>query len=353
MHPILAFRGRLGPYLAAWVPLAGFLTGLFRVGGVAWLQATVLALPLAVMYAFICLAAWYPCQSAPLRSASFAKVVATQLAAASLSAMLWLFLADTWAVFLEQVPAFAGIGNRFPRLVPVLLAAGVLLYVLSAALHYVLIAFEEAQLAERNTLQLEVSAREAELRALRAQVDPHFLFNTLNAIASLIAADPAAARTMCLGLADFLRESLRLGGVAAVPLAEELRLAERYLDIERARFGDRLRVERDVDAGAAACAVPALILQPLVENAVRHGVAQLVEGGLVKIAARCAGGRLRLTVENPVAAGATAGGAGVGLANVRRRLAALYGRDAGLDAGAVGGAFRVELTMPAAAPPGP
>lgn len=353
MHPILAFRGRLGPYLAGWVPLAGLLAGLLAVGGMTSLQATVVAVPLAVIYAFMCLAAWYPCQSAPLRKATFAKVVVTQLAAAALSAMLWLFLADTWVVFLEQFPAFAGVGERFPGLVVLLLAVGVVLYVLGAALHYLLIGFEEAQQAERNTLQLEVAAREAELRALRAQIDPHFLFNTLNAISSLIATEPTSARTMCLELAEFLRESLRLGGVATIPLAEELRLAERYLGIERVRFGPRLRVERDVDGGAEACAVPALVLQPLVENAVRHGIAQLVQGGTVRIAGRCSGGRLYLTVENPACAAPAQSGPGLGLANVRQRLAALYGQDASLDARVAGGTFRVELTIPASPPPVP
>jgi signal transduction histidine kinase len=351
MHPILAFRGRLGPYLAAWVPLAGLLAGLLAVGGMTWLQATVVAVPLAVIYAFMCLAAWYPCRSAPLRRVTFAKVVATQLAAAALSAILWLFVADTWVVFLEQFPAFAGVGERFPRLVVVLLAVGVVLYVLGAALHYLLIGFEEAQQAERNALRFEVAAREAELRALRAQIDPHFLFNTLNAISSLIVADPASARTMCLELAEFLRESLRLGGVATIPLAAELRLAERYLGIERVRFGSRLRVERDVDGGAEACAVPALVLQPLVENAVRHGIAQLVQGGTLRIGARCSGGRLCLTVENPACVEPAPGGSGLGLANVRQRLAALYGQDASLDARMAGGAFRVELTMPASPAP--
>ncbi|MBZ5587055.1 MAG: histidine kinase [Acidobacteriia bacterium] len=347
MHPILAFRGRLGPYLAAWVPLGGLLAGLLRIGGMTWEQATVLALPLAVVYAFMCLAAWYPCRSAPLRKASFAKVVVTQLAAAGLSAMLWLFLADTWLVFLEQFPEFAGVGERFPRIVAVLLAVGVVLYALAAALHYLLIGFEEARRAERNTLELEVLAREAELRALRAQIDPHFLFNALNAISSLVASDPASARTMCLELGEFLRESLRLGGVVTIPLAEEVRLAERYLGIERVRFGPRLRVERDVDDGAGTCAVPALVLQPLVENAVRHGIAQLVDGGVVRIAARCSGGRLSLMVENPVCAGPTTRGAGLGLDNVRKRLAALYGQDGSVNAGLAGATFRVELTVPA------
>ncbi|HVN76122.1 MAG TPA: histidine kinase [Thermoanaerobaculaceae bacterium] len=350
MHPILAFRGRLGPYLAAWVPLAGLLSGLLRIGGVTWLQAAVIAVPLAVVYAFMSLAAWYPCRSAPLQSASFARVVVTQLAAAALSAMLWLFLADTWVVFLEQFPAFSGAAQRFPHLVVPLLAAGGVLYALAAALHYVLIGFEEARRAERSALELEVLAREAELRALRAQIDPHFLFNALNAISSLITSDPGAARAMCLELGEFLRESARVGGAAAIPLAEEVRLAERYLTVERARFGERLRVEREVGDGAGACAVPPLLLQPLVENAVRHGIAQLVDGGVVRIAAHCAGGCLHVTVENPVcqAPPETRRG-GLGLANVRDRIATLYGADGRLDARVSGGAFRVDLTLPASA----
>ncbi len=351
MHPILAFRGRLGPYLVAWIPLAGLLAGLLRMGGTSWLHAAVLAVPLAVVYAFMCLAAWYPCQSARLGKASFARVVVTQLAAAALSALLWLFIADTWLVFLEQFPRFATIGEHFPRLVAVLLAVGVVLYVLAAALHYVLMGFEEARRAERNTLELELLAREAELRALRAQIDPHFLFNALNAISSLISADPAAARTMCVELGEFLRESLRVGGAVAIPLAEEVRLAEKYLGIERVRFGARLTVEREVEEGAGACSVPALILQPLVENAVRHGIARLVEGGVVRITGRRSGPSLQLVIENPVSAEPSEPrSAGLGLANVRKRLAALYGSEGSLDARVVGRAFRVALTLPAGAP---
>jgi len=354
MHPILAFRGRLGPYLAAWGPLAALLTGLLRIGGLPWLQAGVVALPLAVVYAFMCLAAWYPCRSAPIRHGPFAKVIVTQLSAAALSAMLWLFLADTWVVFLEQFPAFAGMSDRFPRLAALFLAAGVVLYVLAASLHYLLIGFEEARRAEKTALELEVLAREAELRALRAQIDPHFLFNALNSISSLVSSDPAAARAMCLELGEFLRESLRLGGVATIPLAEEIGLAERYLGIERVRFGSRLRVERDVDDEAGACTVPALILQPLVENAVRHGIAQLVDGGVVRIAARCAGGRLSVTVENPVGPDRPAAKpGGLGLANVRQRLAALYGSDGTLDARVAAGSFLAELTMPESRRPAP
>ncbi len=349
MHPILAYRGRLGPYLAAWVPLGGLMAGLLAIAGSPWVEAAAIAFPMALIYAFICLAAWYPCKSASPHNVPFARVIATQAMAAAVSAMLWLFLVDTWVVLLEQIPIFAKATERFPRLVPVILAVGVVLYALAASLHYLLMAFEEARRAERNALELEVFAREAELRSLRAQIDPHFLFNALNSISSLTGSNPAAARQMCLELAEFMRESLRLGGVPNIPLAEELALTEKYLAVERARFGSRLKVEREISAEAGSCGVPPLVLQPLVENAVRHGVAHLVEGGLVRIAARRSGGQLHLTVENPVDPSVPVKpGEGVGLANVRGRLAALYGQNASVEVRRDGEIFRVELAWPAA-----
>ncbi|MFI5165140.1 MAG: sensor histidine kinase [Thermoanaerobaculales bacterium] len=351
MHPILAYRGRLGAYLAAWVPLAGLLTGaLHESAGYEWLQAAVLAVPLALLYAFICLAAWYPCRAASPRLVALPRVIVTQLVAAGLSAMLWLFLADTWAVFLEQFPRFGAVGERFPGAVPVLLAGGVLLYALAAALHYLLMAFEEARRAQTQALELEVLAREAELRALRAQIDPHFLFNSLNSISALIGSDPRSAREMCLRLADFLRESLRVGSATSIPLAEEVALAERYLAIEQARFGSRLRTEWAIAPEVQGCQVPPLLLQPLVENAVRHGIACSVTGGCVRVMARRSGEMVRVEVENPADTEVpAAAGAGLGLANVRSRLAATFGSAAALEVRQADGVFCVALAFPAGA----
>jgi len=350
MHPILAYRGRLGAYLVAWVPLAAWLaTALHQSAGYEWLEASVLALPLAVLYAFICLAAWYPCRAASPRLVPLARIVATQAVAAGLSAMLWLFLADTWAVFLEQVPRFATMGARFPTAVPVLLAGGVILYALAAAIHYLLMALEETRRAQTQALELEVLAREAELRALRAQIDPHFLFNSLNSISALIGGEPRAAREMCIKLADFLRESLRVGTAPSIPLAQEVALAERYLAIEQARFGARLRTEWAIAPDVQACPVPPLLLQPLVENAVLHGIAASVGGGCVRVAARRSGEMVRIEVENPADADAPPpSGPGLGLANVRSRLAATFGPAAALEVRQSAGVFHVALAFPAA-----
>jgi len=230
----------------------------------------------------------------------------------------------------------------------VLFVAGIILYGQSIAVHYVLLAFESARTAERRILESQVTAREAELRALRAQINPHFLFNSLNSISALAGSEPEAARRMCQLLGDFLRSSLALGGRERVAFAEELALAERYLAIEQVRFGARLGVETVVEARARTCLVPPLLIQPLIENAVKHGVADRVEGGVVRIEARRRGGALEVMVENPRDPEAPPRrGHGLGLKNVRQRLEALDPQHARVDVFSEPERFRVQLSLPA------
>ena len=154
----------------------------------------------------------------------------------------------------DRVPAsIPGAPPALADLVPLFLA-GVPLYLLSVMAHYMILAFEASRAAERQAFESQVTAREAELRALRAQINPHFLFNSLNSISALAAPDPEAARRMCQLLGDFLRQSLSLGGRERVTLAEELALADRYLAIEQVRFGDRLGVETHAEASALPAA---------------------------------------------------------------------------------------------------
>jgi two-component sensor histidine kinase len=170
----------------------------------------------------------------------------------------------------------------------------------------------------------------AQLAALRAQVNPHFLFNSLNSIAQLIATEPRKAEACVERLAEIYRYLLRRGHTDFVSLAEELSVAESYLEIERARFGDALRVEEHIDAGARHLLLPSLILQPLVENAVKHGISPKIGGGRVTIEARIDDGDLRLAVRDT---GVGVGDQraiydrGLGLRNVRDRLLRLYGAD--------------------------
>jgi LytS/YehU family sensor histidine kinase len=278
-------------------------------------------------------------------------VLASSGLAALTASAAWVALARGWIAILGLTPAFAATAVRDDQQLPLLFAVGVLLFLLAIAVHYVLLALETVRDAERQRFEMQGLTRDAELRALRAQIDPHFLFNSLNSISALTGSDAPGARRMCLLLGEFLRHTLDVSARQRIPLADELALAERYLQIEQVRFGSRLRTERRVDEEASACLVPPLILQPLVENAVTHGIARMVEGGLIRLDVSRTNSHLAIVIENPCDAepgSAAARPGGMGLDNVRNRLDAMFGREARMDARADAGMFRVELELPCA-----
>jgi LytS/YehU family sensor histidine kinase len=274
-------------------------------------------------------------------------MAAAFIAGSVAASLIFVGAARAAAAALARAPALKGIDSRLERELPLLFGMGVLLYLLSAGLHYAALAAEESRNAERRAAEARALAREAELQALRMQISPHFLFNSLHSISALATMDGARAREMCLQLAGFLRSSLGLADRETISLGEELALARSYLDVERVRFGARLQVEERMEAGCEACAVPALLLQPLVENAVKHGVAGLTEGGWIRIEARRIGTGVCIVIENgydPEAAGS--GRTGMGLAQVRKRLLVRYGGEAAMEAGGKDGVYRVELRIP-------
>ena len=349
MHPILARGGRLASYLALWVTV-GVLLGALLVAlvGIGWKPAVIVSVPLAALYAFVCLSAWYVSRGMPLGATGAVRIVATALTASALSSGLWLLASHAWIDWLVRRRLIPPLGAGAAPVDSLFSAFGLLLYLLSLAVSYLIASAEHARAAERRALEVQVLAREAEVRMLRAQVDPHFLFNSLHSISALTVADPAGARRMCVLLADFLRESLALGAETRITLKRELALGARFLAVERVRYGARLTDRITISDDADACLVPPLLLQPLIENAVTHGVAHLLDGGLVTVSASRAAGRLQVVVENPCDPDRPRrAGAGVGLANVKSRLAALHGHDARMTTSEAEGRWRVELSLPA------
>jgi hypothetical protein len=348
MYPLLARRSHLAAYLLLWLMVGVLLSALLTAQGrLTWTLALLAGVPSAIAYSFICLSAWYVARAMPLVRTGSVRVIVSALAAAALSSAMWLVLVRAWTALV--MARWAGqAGPAFTAVPSILFGLGMLLYLLSLAVSYVLVVYDASQEAQRRGLQGQVAAREAELRSLRAQIDPHFLFNSLNSISALTTVDPPGARRMCVLLGDFLRETLALGGEDRITLARELALLDRFLAIERIRFGDRLRSE--LHAGdAGGCFVPPLLLQPLVENAVTHGIAHLIEGGTIRVSAERHGAWLHIIVENPCDPDRPRrGGAGVGLANVRARLRATHGGDAAVLAGERDETWRVEVTLPAA-----
>ncbi|HEX9984833.1 MAG TPA: histidine kinase [Thermoanaerobaculia bacterium] len=341
MHPLLADRKRLALYLLGWSMLAVLLALLVMEPGRAGVRAALmLALPPVLVYAFVCLAAWYPTRAMPPERARMLPLLVTHLLAAAAMSVLWLMLFRAWAAAVDALRGTAFTDVIVSRSL-VLLVAGVLLYLLAVAFHYVLLGIERE-------LDIRTLARDAELKALKAQLDPHFLFNSLNAISSLCGSNPLSARTLTTLLAEYLRKSLRVGSAEAITLSEELELASSYLAIERVRFGPRLELEQQIDESVRDVRVPPLLLQPLVENAVTHGVAQLLEGGVVRIEARPEGeSHVHIAVENRCDPDRPPRqGHGIGLTNTRRRLGAFYSGAAKLTVVDEPTRFRVDLVVP-------
>ena len=198
-------------------------------------------------------------------------------------------------------------------------------------------------------LELAVVSRDAQLRSLRAQVNPHFLFNSLNSLRHLILVNPERAATMVTGLADLLRYSLTSDRAETVPLADELAIVEEYLGLEQVRLDERLRVEREIDPAALAVRVPPMLVQSLVDNAIKHGIAARPAGGVVRLSARVAGPAVDLSVANTGLL-KTGSAGGFGLTNARERLRLLYDGEASLAIRQAGDMTIADVRIPTALP---
>ncbi|WP_426195169.1 sensor histidine kinase [Massilia sp. DWR3-1-1] len=354
-----AVFGRYGLVLLipAWVLVAHVLALLTRFAcDTGWTNSILLVLPATLLYAFACsFSTYYMCRAWPLGQRRGLSIVAVFATGAVLAGAGWSALAALWnAVLLSFGVDWAGVAAARPALA-LMFASAAILFGLAALGHYLAIELARVRESERRALDARLMAQDAQLRMLRAQIDPHFLFNSLNSISALTGIDPQGARAMTIKLADFFRQTLCMEADRKVTLEAELALTLDFLAIEQVRFGERLAIEHAVSAAAARCLLLPMILQPLVENAVKHGIGNLREGGVVRVQAERIGSQLRLLVENDIdGAGATqaarAPGGGMGLQNVRQRLAAAYSEQAAVHWGVQANMFRVELILPAQTP---
>jgi two-component system sensor histidine kinase AlgZ len=202
--------------------------------------------------------------------------------------------------------------------------------------------FEWLRLRAKATVPAETTARLAELQS---RIRPHFLFNTLNTALTLVRLDPPRAEGVLEDLAELFR--VAIGDAAeSVSLAEEVELAQRYLDIEQIRFGSRLHVSWELDPVAGTARVPPLLLQPLVENAVRHGVEPSAEGGVIRIRTKVKVGRAVLSIANSVPKEVSKPGNGMALKNVRERLRLMHDVAAQFETRQEADVFRVQIVVP-------
>lgn len=255
------------------------------------------------------------------------------------------FIADNFIQAWANLPA--DFGRRYSSMLNYILVFGV-----NMILFHVNYARRAGLQQERQLADANLAAQQAQLAALRYQLNPHFLFNALNSISALIVTNRNKdAEAMTDKLSSFLRTSLNADPAELVPLDEELALTEEYLAIESVRFGERLGIRVDCEGEACHALVPSFLVQPLVENAVKHGVARSSAPIEIAIDARLTGGTLRITVSNCLTRDETEGGpaaegAGVGLDNVRHRLQAVFGKRATLTAGPAGDSFIATISIP-------
>ncbi|HWT00370.1 MAG TPA: histidine kinase [Pyrinomonadaceae bacterium] len=295
---------RVGEALSAWL-LCAYL----------WLALTPLVLRLARRF--------------PIERRSWRRNLPAHVAAAVLLSLLQLAAYVTIASWLGKIPANRSFFESFRGFFVGDFHFDLLTYGAIVGLVHALDYYRKYRERELRASQLETKLAQAQLDALRMQLHPHFLFNTLNSISVLMAEDVRAARRMLARLSDLLRTSLEEAGAHEVALHQELEFLESYLEIEQTRFQDRLTVRMEIDPAALDARVPNLILQPLVENAIRHGIAPRARAGTVEIRAARENGAVRLAVADD---GAGLGSArpedlmkGIGLSNTRSRLEQLYG----------------------------
>lgn len=340
MHPFLRSPVASLMYFGTAILLATLLSlavsreGTFEFGD-AWLVVA----PGMILFSFVGLGTWYACRSLPLRTDQATKVAGTHLFAATIAALAFTFVISAAADTFYPVPK--------PGFERILFASSALIYLLMVTVNYLLLQVAAAQEAQERALRLGVAARDAEIQAFRSQVNPHFLFNSLNSISSLCGSNPAAARQMTEQLAGFFRITVRAGSRELVQLRDDIELIEQYLAIESIRFGDRLETRMSIDSSTIDCLVPPLTLQPLVENAIRHGIAHRLDGGRIQITSKLYGDVLTIRVINDTDPDRVVKpGEGIGINNVRERLRQTFEGKSSVHVDEQDESFAVTLRLP-------
>jgi len=317
---------------------------------ISWPRALILSLPFWYLWALLTPAVFWLGQRFRLDEPGWWKSVLVHVMAAPASVFLHLMVAlACLRHFYPGGPDIPSFWLSYRRVVQGYMEYELLVYGAILGLGYAYDYYRRWREDALRASQLEARLATAQLQALRMQLQPHFLFNTLHVASSLMDQDVRAARRMLARLADLLRRTLETEGKQEVPLVEELENLELYLDIERERFADRLEVELLVEHETLNALVPSLVLQPLAENAVRHGIARRSTGGHIRVRARRHEEWLHLSVEDDGRSEGNGGPIkeGVGLRNTRSRLAQLYGERQEFDLGYQNGeGFRVEMRIP-------
>lgn len=332
-----------------WLVLLTLSLGQFILYYIAYGGYTAVSIPDAIVSYIIIsgigLSLWYPFRYFNTGNTSVAANISNILASGAISVILWSFL--TKLVVMAVIRDTAVYQEYWKITLPYRLSLGVFIYSLFILTYYL---FESlSRLSEKNAREarLESLVRETELKMLRSQINPHFLFNSLNSISSLTITDPEKARDMVIKLSDFMRYSLSRKDEQPVTFRSELESLRAYLEIEKVRFGDKLSTIEKIDNNTLDVKMPVMLLQPLYENAIKHGVYESTDKVTITTEACLSDGILGITISNNYEDGMAAmKGTATGLLNVSRRLELFYGTRGNMVTNRENGIFTVRLFIP-------
>lgn len=352
MYPLFRTPNRVLSMLVGWTLFStGVATLVSGISGIALGPSLILFVPAYFLWLLFLIPNYYLCRSLPLDRGAWTTVIGTQTLIVLVTALIWALLSRGYALILDSLSESTPWMDVYSEGLFTNLAIFASQYEFFVLLHYLLIALQRGRDLEQAALQQELLTSKAELRALRATIHPHFLFNALNALANITDSEPSQARHFCLRLADFLRYSVAYGDRPTATLGAELEHVQNYLSIERERFGERLRTEIQADEDMLDTPVPSLMLFPLVENAIKHGIDSCIEGGCLELKAGakpgCSDGLLLIEISNPVdELGHQRQGTGIGLISLRQRLKNRYGDEATLQTNREGDRFIARICLP-------
>lgn len=345
-NPLLEPKRNILIYAIAWIIIAlvqaVFAIFLYKIDP---LIGIIDSLVYNGLFALIAIALWFPIRYYNPDGKINFPTIFFYLILGVMILLTWFFISYfvLKLLFPEEVDYFHSLNESFP----VRLIAGILFYLTALLIYHLIIYGRALQEKRLNETRLNLLVKESELNVLRSQMNPHFLFNSLNSISSLTLSDPAKARDMIIKLSDFLRYALKYGQKEKTTFEDELRNIELYLDIEKVRFGDKLIFEKKIGVKCLEAKVPNMILQPLVENAIKHGVYESTETVTLNLTCSEYKGGFEISLKNnyhPDQRSRT--GSGLGLKNVSNRLRLIYNKDELMKVNRESDTFEVILHIP-------
>lgn len=346
-HPILTNRVRLIVWWLVWLFLALGQSLLFYFAYGSFIKISILdSLVSLIIYSGIALSLWFPFRYFNSGVTNSIGLISNLVASGALSVTLWVLI--TKFLMTTVLPEQTNYPAYWDATFPYRIGTGVFIYGLTILTYYLFVSLNN--LSEKNVKEakLESLVKETELKMLRSQINPHFLFNSLNSVSSLTITDPEKAREMVVKLSEFMRYALSRKDEQPVSLQNELENLRLYLDIEKVRFGDKLTTEENIDSNCLEFKIPVMLLQPLYENAVKHGVYESTESVRIVTQAKVIDGYIEITISNNYdSAPSMRRGTGTGLLNVSRRLELFYGNKASITTTKENGLYTVKIYIPA------